>query len=147
LIIGGALGSGLLSFAYLWSISRQNVVLTFVLALLMWGVVYQGYNAVFPSYYQELFPTRTRVTAFAVSQNLGTVVTAFLASFYAVIAPPGSNVPLIVGGITFGLTIIAAVAAFTARETYRVHLNDLGVKGALPVPRQEYDRIRADAMV
>jgi len=109
----------------------------------MWGIVYQGYNAVFPSFYQELFPTRTRVTAFAVSQNIGTAITAFLPSIYAVVAPPKSNVPLIVGSFTFGCAIIAALAALSARETYRVHLNDLGVKGARPVPPDEYQRLRA----
>jgi hypothetical protein len=56
-------------------------------------------------------------------------------------------VPLIVGGITFGLCLIAALSAFSARETYRVHLNDLGVKGTTPVPREEYDRIRQAALV
>ena len=54
------------------------MALAFVLAILMWGVVYQGYNAVFPAFYQELFPTQTRVTGFAVSQNIGTMITAFL---------------------------------------------------------------------
>ncbi len=114
--------------------------------MLMWGVVYQGYNATFPAFYQELFPTRTRVTAFAVSQNLGTMATAFLPAVFATVAPPGSNVPLIVGSIVLGIAIIAAVAAFTARETYRLHMNDLGVPGTQPVPRDEYDRIRAEAM-
>ena len=108
----------------------------------MWGIVYQGYNATFPAFYQELFPTRTRVTAFAVSQNLGTMITAFLPTVYAIVAPGGSNVPLIVGGITFGIGIIAAVSAFSARETFRVHLDDLGDKDARPVPKDEYDRIR-----
>jgi hypothetical protein len=116
--------------------------MTFVMAILMWGIVYQGYNAVFPAFYQELFPTRTRVTAFAVSQNIGTAITAFLPSIYAIVAPPRSNVPLIVGTFTFGCAVIAALAAWSARETYRVHLNDLGVKGARPVPRDEYDRLR-----
>ena len=54
--------------------------------------------------------------------------------------------PLIVGSITFGLGIIAAIAAFSARETFRVHLNDLGKKGA-PVPREEYERLRQEASV
>jgi hypothetical protein len=31
-----------------------------------------------------------------------------------------------VGGITFGLTVVAAIAAWSARETYRIHLNDGG---------------------
>jgi MFS family permease len=144
-IIVGALGSTALSFAYLYAISQENVTLAFVFAILMWGVVYQGYNAVFPAFYQELFPTRTRVTAFAVSQNLGTLITAFLPTLYAVVAPGGSNVPLIVGSITFGIGIIAALAAWSARETYRVHMNDLGRDDAPVVPREEYERIRASA--
>jgi MFS family permease len=144
-IIVGALGSTALSFAYLYAISQENVALAFVFAILMWGVVYQGYNAVFPAFYQELFPTRTRVTAFAVSQNLGTLITAFLPALYAIIAPGGSNVPLIVGSITFGIGIIAALAAWSARETFRVHLDDLGRDDAPVVSREEYERIRASA--
>jgi hypothetical protein len=143
----GALGSTALSYAYLWAISQANAVLAFVLAILMWGIVYQGYNAVFPSFYQELFPTRTRVTGFAVSQNIGTLITAFLPAIYAAVAPGDSNVPLIVGSFTFGIGIIAAIAAFSARETYRVHLDDLGKKGAPEVPREEYERLRAEASV
>ena len=27
----------------------------------------------------------------------------------------------------------------TARETYRIHMNDLGKKDAVPVPKEEYD--------
>jgi MFS family permease len=142
-IIVGALGSTALSYAYLYFISQDNVVLSFVFAVLMWGIVYQGYNAVFPAFYQELFPTKTRVTAFAVSQNLGTLITAFLPLLYAIVAPPESNVPLIVGSITLGIGIIAAAAAWSARETYRVHMNDLGRDDAPVVPREEYERIRA----
>lgn len=143
LIIGGSLASGALSYLYLYFVSQGNVTMTFITAILMWGIVYQGYNAVFPSFYQELFPTRTRVTGFAVSQNIGTMITAFLPSIYGAVAGPGSNVPLIVGTFTFGCAIIAAVAAFTARETFRIHLNDLGTSDATPVPEQEYERIRA----
>jgi hypothetical protein len=62
------------------------------------------------------------------------------------VAPPGSNVPLIVGSIVLALSIVAAIAAYTARETYRLHMNDLGVPGTKPVPREEYDRIRAGSM-
>jgi MFS family permease len=147
LIIAGALSSGALSYLYLYFISQRNVAMTVVVAILMWGILYQGYNAVFPSFYQELFPTRTRVTAFAVSQNIGTMITAFLPTIYTIVAPPkpGVNVPLIVGSITFGMTIIAAIAAWSARETHRIHLNDLGNKRAIPVPRGEFERIRTNA--
>jgi MFS family permease len=171
--IVGALGSGALGYAYLYYVAQANFAMAFLFAILMWGIVYQGYNAVFPAFYQELFPTKTRVTAFAVSQNIGTLITAFLPTIYAalvgptpsacvvnkkfapdVVLPSGEtcraaadaiegDVVWTVGSITFGLAIIAAIACFTARETFRVHLNDLGNKNAVPVPPDEYTRLRA----
>ena len=126
-IIAGSLAAGLLAFAYLHAISLRNVPLAIVLSLLMWGVVYQGYNAVFPSFYPELFPAHTRVTAMAVAQNLGTTVTALLPALFATVAPPGSpNVPLTVGAIAFAITVVAAGAAWTTRETFRVPRAELG---------------------
>jgi MFS family permease len=146
-LVVGALCSGLLSFGYLYAISIHNVPLAIVMSLLMWGVVYQGYNAVFPSFYPELFPTRTRVSAMAISQNLGTLVTAMLPALFAAVAPPGStNIPLTVGAITLGVTMIAALAALSARETYRIHMNDLGNANAVPVDKAEYDRMRAQSV-
>src|SRR6202043_3824070 len=82
LVIGGALGSGLLSFAYLYAISIHNVWMAIVTSLVMWGVVYQGYNAVFPSFYPELFQTKSRVSAMAIGQNLGTTITAMLPAIF-----------------------------------------------------------------
>jgi MFS family permease len=145
-IMVGALGSGLLSYAYLYAISLHNVPLAILTSILMWGIVYQGYNAIFPSFYPELFPARSRVSAVAIAQNIGTMLTALMPAAFAIVAPPGSNVPLIVGSMTFGVTIIAAVAAFTARETYRLRLEDLGNKAALPIPEAEYERIRLEAL-
>jgi MFS family permease len=142
-IIVGALGAGLLSFAYLYAISIHNVTLAFAMSILMWGVVYQGYNAIFPSFYPEMFPTRTRVSGMAISQNLGTLVTALLPALFVWVAPPGAtDIPITIGAITLGVTAIAAIAAFSARETYRVHMNDLGNADAVPVGKAEYDRLR-----
>ena len=146
-IIVGALASGLLSFGYLYAISIYNVPLAIVMSLLMWGVVYQGYNAIFPSFYPELFPTRTRVSAMAISQNIGTTITALLPALFAAVAPPGSaNIPVIVGSLAFGITCIAAIAAFSARETYRIRIEDLGKAGAVPVDKDTYNRLRAEAI-
>ncbi|MBO9678353.1 MAG: MHS family MFS transporter [Acidovorax sp.] len=146
-IIVGALLSGLLAFAYLYAISIKSVPLAFAISILMWGVVYQGYNAIFPSFYPELFPTRTRVSAMAISQNVGTAVTAMLPALFTAVAPPGSsNIWLTVGAIAFGITVIAALAAMSARETYRIHMRDLGNPGATPVDKAEYERLRAQAL-
>ncbi|MBV8428645.1 MAG: MFS transporter, partial [Hyphomicrobiales bacterium] len=146
-IIIGSLAAGLLSFAYLYAISIKNVPLAIVISLLMWGVVYQGYNAIFPSFYPELFPTRTRVTAMAIAQNVGTMITALLPALFAWVAPPGSNnVPLTIGALAFGITVISALAALSARETYRIHLNDLGDSSAVPVSEGDYERLRAESL-
>src|ERR1700732_4585667 len=146
LVIVGALGSGLLAFGYLYAISIHSVPLAIVMSLLMWGVVYQGYNAVYPSFYPELFPTRTRVSAMSISQNTGTTITALLPALFATVAPPGSaNIPLTVGAIAFGITVIAAVAAITARETYRLRISDLGNPDAIPMAKADYERKRAEA--
>jgi MFS family permease len=174
-IIVGCLGSGVLAYPYLYFISQGNLTMAFIFAILMWGIVYQGYNAVFPSFYPELFPTKTRVTGFAISQNIGTMITAFLPLIYAVVAPtaPGAcveskkfmpdtilpsgetcrvaadgaetRVIWVVGSIALGLAIIAALAALSARETSRIHLNDLGKKNAIPVPKDEYEQMRTQA--
>ena len=146
-IVAGALLSGLLSFGYLHAISIHHVPLAIAMSLLMWGVVYQGYNAVFPSFYPELFRTRTRVSAMAISQNLGTLVTALLPAVFAFVAPPGANdIPLKVGAITFAVTVIAALACMSARETYRIRMEDLGDPDAVPVPEEEYRRLRNESV-
>ncbi len=146
-IVFGALVSGLLSFGYLYAISIRNVPLAIAMSLLMWGVVYQGYNATFPSFYPELFRARNRVSAMAISQNVGTTITALLPALFAAVAPPGAaNIWLTVGAITFGVTVIAALAALSARETYRIPMNDLGEPGAVPVDKANYDRMRAQTL-
>jgi hypothetical protein len=91
-------------------------------------------------------PARTRVTGFAVSQNIGLAITAFLPTVFALIAPPGSgNVPLVIGTLTFGLTVVGALATWSAKETHRIPLDQLGRPDAAPVPREEFARLRAAA--
>ena len=135
-----------MSFGYLYAISIKDVPLAIALSILMWGIVYQGYNAVFPSFYPELFQTKYRVSAMAISQNIGTTITALLPALFAIVAPPGSaNIPFTVGAIAFGITAIAAVAALSARETFRLPVSDLGDRDAAPMAKPDYDRLRTAA--
>jgi hypothetical protein len=83
----------------------------------------------------------------AIAQNLGTMLTALMPALFAAVAPPGApRIPATVGAISFGVTIVAAIAAWSARETSRIHLRDLGNPDALPVDQGEYDRLRAREM-
>lgn len=118
LMIAGSLGSGLGVVAYLWAIEERNLPLTIALAVLIMGVLFQMWNATFATFFQELFPTRTRVTGFAVSQNIGLMIVAFLPTIFTIVAPPGTNgVPLIVGGIALGIAAVSAVATLLTKET------------------------------
>jgi MFS family permease len=145
LMIFGTLTPGLLSFAYLYAISIRNIWLTVFLSLLMWGIAYQPWQAVFPSFFAEQFRTRVRVSGMAVGQNVGTTLSAFLPVIFVSIAPPGAgHIPLKIGAVTLGLCVITAIAAFMSPETYRTHLEDLGDPKAVPVPKSDYDRVHAD---
>ena len=119
---------GALSFAYLWAITHGRLWLTLVIGLAMWGVLYQGYNAVFPSFFPELFPTATRVTGMAIGQNIGTAASSLMAMVFAGLCPPGSgagSIVLIVGGLTLLLTLLVALAAWASPETHLSRAEDL----------------------
>lgn len=147
LIIGSALGCGLMSFVYLYAISLHNLPLAFGASLLMWGMVYQGYNAIFPSFFPEQFQTHYRVSAMAIAQNVGYMITALLPALFTAVAPPGSNnVPLLIGAITCAVTAISAVAAWSAPETYRTPLDQLGKPDAVALDKPVYDVLRAKAL-
>jgi MFS family permease len=146
-VLAGVLSAGLLSFAYLYAISIHNLWLSLILSVLMWGIAYQGFNGVFPSLFPELFRTRVRVSGMAIGQNVGTTLAALTPTLFVAVAPPGSaNIPLKIGFLTFGICLVAAFAAFTTRETYRIRLNDLGDRDAVPVSKAEYERLRGEAM-
>ncbi|WP_100632488.1 MFS transporter [Pseudomonas qingdaonensis] len=147
LIIGSALGCGLMSFVYLYAISLHNLPLAFGASLLMWGMVYQGYNAIFPSFFPEQFQTHYRVSAMAIAQNVGYMITALLPALFTAVAPPGSNnVPLLIGAITCAVTAISALAAWSAPETYRTPLDQLGKPDAVALDKPVYDALRAKAL-
>ena len=79
----------------------------------------------------------------AIAQNVGTAITALLPALFTAIAPPGfDRIPLTIGAITLGVTAVAALAAFSARETYRIPLQALGEDTAVLVEREQHDRLR-----
>jgi hypothetical protein len=57
-----------------------------------------------------------------------------------------AHVLWVVGSITLGLAILSAIAAFTARETFMIHLIDCGEVWAQPVSAAEYARARLSSV-
>ena len=144
-VVVGALGSGFLAFFYLYAISIHSVPLAVVMSLLMWGVGVSG--AITPSFRASIPSSSRRRPAcppWPSHRTSGPPSRPSLPALFAAVAPPGAaNIPLTVGAITFVVTVIAAVAAWSARETYRIRIADLGHPDAIPVDKRDYDRLRA----
>jgi MFS family permease len=120
--IAGALVSGALMIAYLAAIASETYVLIFAAAIAMSGIAYSAFNGVQPALYGEMFPTRVRLSGMALGTQIGYAIGGFAPTAAAAIDGAGWwPVALYV----LGSSVIAAIAALTARETYRRRLDDI----------------------
>lgn len=123
--ITGCLLCGVLIFPYLWSISIGSYALLFVLGTALFGVAYSGVNGVWPSLYGEMFTARVRLSGMAIGTQIGFAVAGFAPSVVAAIGSAKQDW-LGVAIFTAAVCVVAASAAATARETYRVPTAELG---------------------
>jgi hypothetical protein len=85
IIIGSLVA--LLSFA--WAFSINNVPLAVILSQLMWDIAFQGYDAVYSSFFPELFQdARPGHGMTPESRDDGA---ALFPTLFASVAPPGST--------------------------------------------------------
>nr|WP_051580649.1 MFS transporter [Pseudonocardia acaciae] len=128
--IAGALGSGALVFGYLWSISAGSYPLVLAVGILLSGVVYSAANGVWPAFYAEMFPARVRLSGLAIGTQLGFAIGGFAPTVASVLAGPGAGGWVPVAIFTAALCLASALAAGTARETFRVPTHQLGAQRA-----------------
>ncbi|WP_311131988.1 MFS transporter [Nonomuraea gerenzanensis] len=126
--IGGSLGCAVLMFAYLWSISAGSYVLIFLAGILMFGVVHSATSAVWPSFYGEMFTTRVRLSGMAIGTQIGFAIAGFAPTVATAVAGTGPESWLGVSIITAVVCLINVAAVATARETYQVPTEQLGLK-------------------
>jgi len=128
--IFGAVGSGALMFAYLGALEHGSYPLIFAAAILMSGVVYSAMNGIQPSLYGEMFPTRVRLCGTAIGTQIGFAIGGFAPTAAAWIAGdgPGGWVP--VAAYVFVSSLIAATAVATARETFKLTLDEIDGRAA-----------------
>src|SRR5260370_1273045 len=124
--IFGAIAPGLLMFAYLWAVTATNIPLIFTIALLMSGITYSASNAVWPAFYAEMFDTRVRLSGMAIGTQIGFALGGFAPAIAAGLQGPGPTGWVPVATLTFAACVIAAIAAWTARETHRTEIHALG---------------------
>jgi MFS family permease len=133
-LIGGALSSGMLMFAYLAAIDSRSYALIFVAAVLMSGVTYSAFNGVQPALYGEMFPTKVRLSGMAIGTQIGYAIGGFAPTAAAAIDGSGW-VPVAL--YVLASSVIAAIAAATARETFRVPLEHLDDRRRQRFARQQ----------
>lgn len=129
--LGGAIGSAVMTFAYLASIRGGNYPLVFITGILMFGGAYSAANAVWPSFYGEMFPARVRLSGTALGTQIGFAFSGFVPTIIAAWAGSGLGSWVGAGVITAVLCLVTAVAVLTARETYRVPTPELGERRPL----------------
>lgn len=126
--IYGALSSAAVMPFYLLSMESGNTLLQFALSVAVFSCGYAAANAVWPSFYAEMFSARVRFSGLAIGTQLGFLMAGFAPSIVAALGglEPGGWV--VISLFTATISIIASISALTARETYRIPTSELGRK-------------------
>ena len=126
--IYGALSSAALMPFYLLSMSADNELLTFALAVLTFSFGYAAANATWPSFYGEMFSTQVRFSGVAIGTQLGFLMAGFAPTIVTALGGVQEGGWVVTAGFTAVIALIATVSAATARETRDVPTSELGLK-------------------
>jgi len=122
----GTAGAGITMFPYLWSISIGSWPLIFAFGILNFSVLYMMANAVWPSFFAEMFPTRVRASGLTVGTQIGFAISGGVAPVLST-ALAGADLTGWVGPASLALVfaVIAFVLGLTGKETSRHTLDEL----------------------
>jgi MFS family permease len=126
--IYGALASAALMPFYMLSMSGGNTPLIFALAIATFAFGYAAANAVWPSFYGEMFSTKVRFSGVAVGTQLGFLVAGFTPSIVTALGGVREGGWVVISVFTAVVVLIATASALTARETKGVSTPLLGHK-------------------
>jgi MFS family permease len=122
----GALASAALMPFYLLSMSQPNMLLVFALSVATFSCGYAASNAVWPSFYNEMFSRRVRFSGVAIGTQLGFLAAGFAPSIITALGGTGDDGWVVISIFTACIAVLASVAALTARETAHVPTDSLG---------------------
>ncbi|MGV1008601.1 MAG: MFS transporter [Dermatophilaceae bacterium] len=131
----GAIGSALMIWPFIWSISQKNIAMLWVTGLLL-NLVYSAYGGAGLGMFSEQFETRVRLSGMAIGTQFGFALGGFAPTIAAALA--GANlenwVPVAVFTCVCGA--VAAVSSLFMRETYKTPVTELGSPRALAAERR-----------
>jgi hypothetical protein len=112
------------------ALTSGSAVLIFAASVILSGMIYTAPNAIWPSFYAEMFETRVRYSGTAIGTQLGFLAAGFtpLVSQSLVREGPDGWVPVAI--FIAACCAVSAGAAATARETHAVDIDHLGKRAA-----------------
>jgi MFS family permease len=128
--IYGALSSAALMPFYMLSMSGGNALVIFALAVATFAFGYAAANAVWPSFYGEMFSTQVRFSGVAIGTQLGFLMAGFAPTIVTALGGVREGGWVVISAFTAVICVIAAAAAATARETKDVPTELLGGNAA-----------------
>ncbi|HMR47788.1 MAG TPA: MFS transporter [Arachnia sp.] len=128
--IYGAVSSAVFMPFYMLSMGSGTVLLPFLLAILTFSFGYAAANAVWPSFYGEMFSTRVRFSGMAIGTQLGFLMAGFAPSIVAALGGVREGGWVVISAFTAVICLIATLSALTARETKDVPTEQLGLSQA-----------------
>jgi MFS family permease len=126
--IGGVLGCAVMIFPYFMAITTGSGFNIFVATFVLSALIYTASNAIWPSFYAEMFDARVRYSGTAIGTQLGFLAAGFTPVISQALVQDGPNGWVPVACFIALCCAISAAAAATARETKSVALGDLGKK-------------------
>jgi MFS family permease len=126
--IGGVLGCAVMIFPYFMALTTGSPPAILTAALVLSGIVYAAPNAIWPSFYAEMFETRVRYSGTAIGTQLGFLAAGFTPVISQSLLGEGPTGWIPVAVFIACCCVISAAAAATARETHTVGIEDLGKK-------------------
>ncbi len=121
----GIIGCAIVTWLFLSALATGNSFWIFAIAILLLGGVYQAHNAVFPSFFAEMFPTKVRLSGMAIGTQIGFAIAGFGPSIASALAGPGVDGWMPVGALVAVVCAIAAITLMTAKETHKMTLAEI----------------------
>jgi len=127
--IGGVLGCAVLLFPYFMLVTSGSTPAIITAAIGLY-IIYSAPNAIWPSFYAEMFDARVRYSGTAIGTQLGFLAAGFTPLVSASLVGEGPNGWIPVAIFVACCCVISAASAATARETLNVDIADLGKRHA-----------------
>lgn len=122
----GAVSSAVLMPFYMRSMSGDSELLVFALGIATFSLGYAAANAVWPSFYGEMFSQKVRFSGMAIGTQLGFLMAGFAPTIVTALGGVQEGGWVVIAGFTAVICAVATVAALTARETRAVPTARLG---------------------